>query len=86
MQRYMRVARQLLSNAYPSKQIQLVVTTAAGGATDLVARTLAQRLSDAMRQPVVVENQPAGSGAIAAAKLPAQVQTAIRCCWPQTIP
>ncbi len=52
---------------YPSKPIHLVVTTAAGGAGDLVARALADRLMESMRQPVVIENQPAGNGGIAGA-------------------
>jgi tripartite-type tricarboxylate transporter receptor subunit TctC len=51
---------------YPSKPIQLVVTTAAGGALDLVARTVAERLSASLRQPVVIDNQPAGNGSVAA--------------------
>ena len=51
---------------YPAKPIQLVVTTAAGGALDLVARTVADRLSAAMHQPIIIENQPAGNGAVAA--------------------
>lgn len=52
--------------SYPSKPIRLVITTAAGGALDLVARTVAERLSESMRQPVVVDNQPAGNGSVAA--------------------
>jgi tripartite-type tricarboxylate transporter receptor subunit TctC len=56
-------------DAYPSKPIKLVVTTAAGGANDLVARALAERLSESMRQPVVIENQPAGNGGIAAGQV-----------------
>jgi len=42
------------------------VTTAAGGALDLVARTVADRLSDALHQPVIIENQPAANGSVAA--------------------
>src|SRR6478672_6562996 len=53
-------------DTYPSRPIQLVVTTAAGGALDLVARTVADRLSDALHQPVIIENQPAGNGGVAA--------------------
>lgn len=53
-------------NAYPSKPIQLVVTTAAGGALDLVARTVADRLSASMHQPIIIDNQPAGNGSVAA--------------------
>jgi tripartite-type tricarboxylate transporter receptor subunit TctC len=52
--------------SYPSKPIQLVVTTAAGGALDLVARAVAERLSESLRQPVIIENQPAGNGSVAA--------------------
>jgi tripartite-type tricarboxylate transporter receptor subunit TctC len=53
-------------DVYPTKPIQLVVTTAAGGALDLVARTVADRLSASMHQPVIIENQPAGNGTVAA--------------------
>ena len=42
---------------YPTKPIHLIVTTAAGGAGDLVARAFAERLSESMRQPVIIENQ-----------------------------
>jgi tripartite-type tricarboxylate transporter receptor subunit TctC len=55
--------------SYPSRSIHLVVTTAAGGANDLVARALAERLSESMRQPVIIENQPAGNGGIAAGQV-----------------
>src|SRR5262245_31569037 len=53
-------------DSYPSKPIQLVVTTAAGGALDLVARTVADRLSASIHQPVIIDNQPAGNGSVAA--------------------
>ena len=56
-------------DSYPSRPIQLVVTTAAGGALDLVARAVAERLSASMRQPVVIENQPAGNGGVAAGQV-----------------
>jgi hypothetical protein len=42
---------------YPWRPMQLVVTTAAGGALDLVARTVADRLSVSMNQPIIIENQ-----------------------------
>src|SRR5258705_7563843 len=45
---------------YPSKPIRLVVPYAAGGITDVIARALGQRLTEAWRQPVVVENKPGG--------------------------
>ncbi|MCC6780022.1 MAG: tripartite tricarboxylate transporter substrate binding protein [Hyphomicrobiales bacterium] len=53
-------------DSYPSRPIQLVVTTAAGGALDMVARAVADRLSASMQQPIVIENQPAGNGSVAA--------------------
>src|ERR1700745_252215 len=51
---------------YTWKPRQLVVTTAAGGALDLVARAVADRLSASMHQPIIIDNQPAGNGSIAA--------------------
>ena len=51
---------------YPWKPIQLVVTTAAGGALDLVARTVADGLSASMHQLIIIDNQPAGNGSVAA--------------------
>jgi tripartite-type tricarboxylate transporter receptor subunit TctC len=56
-------------DSYPSKDIHLVVTTAAGGADDFVARTVAQRLSTAMGQPIIIENKPAGNGSVAAGEV-----------------
>lgn len=51
---------------YPSRPIRLISGFAAGGATDLVARIVAQSVTDALGQPVVVENKPGASGNIAA--------------------
>ena len=48
---------------YPTKQIELVVPYAAGGGTDLLARTLADALKAHLPQPVGVVNKPGGSGA-----------------------
>jgi tripartite-type tricarboxylate transporter receptor subunit TctC len=45
------------AQSYPSKQITLVVTAAAGGVTDVVARALGQRLAEAWGQQVVIENR-----------------------------
>ena len=56
---------------YPSKPIRLIVPNAAGGSTDLVARTTANKLSDSLGQPVVIENR-AGSGGIIGAELVAR--------------
>ena len=44
--------------AYPTKPIRIVVPLAAGGPGDLLARAIAQKLSDTMAQPVVIDNRP----------------------------
>jgi tripartite-type tricarboxylate transporter receptor subunit TctC len=51
---------------YPNKPITLVVSFAAGSGTDSVARIVAQKLSERLKQPVVVENKAGANGQIAA--------------------
>lgn len=53
--------------AYPTKPVKVVVGYAAGGAVDLVARTIGQAISGPLGQPVVVENKP-GAGTNIAVK------------------
>ena len=52
---------------YPNKPVKLVVGYAAGGAVDIIARTVGQSMSGSMGQPVVVENKP-GAGTNIAVK------------------
>ena len=55
----------LAQNApYPSQPIKLIVPYPAGGATDTLARTMAQKLQEAWNQTVIVENKPGASGTI----------------------
>lgn len=56
----------LAQSNYPNKPIRMIVSVGAGGATDTLARRLAERLTKSLGTPVYVENQPGGSGVIAA--------------------
>lgn len=66
------------AQAWPTKPIRLLVGFAPGGGTDIVARSLAPKMSEVLGQQVVVENKPGAAGTIAAdqtAKSPADGYT-----------
>jgi len=66
------------AQAWPSKPVKIIVPFAAGGATDVVARLLAQKLTDSWGQTVLVENRAGAGGNIGAdvvAKSPADGYT-----------
>ena len=49
---------------YPTRLIKIIVPYAAGGAVDIVARTIGQPLAEALKQPVIVDNRPGASANI----------------------
>ena len=53
-----------LAQGFPAKPIRLIVNLPPGTAADLVARTLAPKMSESMNQPVLVENRPGATGYI----------------------
>ena len=53
-----------LAQTYPVKPVKIVVAFTAGGTTDIMARGLAQRLTDRFKQPFVIENKPGAGGNI----------------------
>jgi tripartite-type tricarboxylate transporter receptor subunit TctC len=66
------------AQSYPTKSIRLIVPFPAGGATDLFARTVSQKLGERLGQTVVVDNKPGAGGTLGAdlaAKAPADGYT-----------
>jgi len=58
-----------LAQAYPSKPVRILVGFAPGGAMDIVARTVGQKISASIGQPVIVDNKPGAASNIAIRQL-----------------
>jgi tripartite-type tricarboxylate transporter receptor subunit TctC len=59
------VAPALAQQDYPSRPIRLITAAAQGGTSDLLARVFGARLTDVLKQPVLVDNRASASGVIA---------------------
>ena len=54
------------ADSYPSRPITLLVPFPPGGSADTVIRPIAQKVADALKQPIVIDNRPGGGGNVAA--------------------
>jgi len=55
-----------VAQPFPNRPIRAIVGFVPGGSTDLIARQLAQKLTESLGQPVIVDNRPSGAGIVAA--------------------
>jgi tripartite-type tricarboxylate transporter receptor subunit TctC len=53
-------------DVYPTRQVRIIAPFTAGGGTDILARLIAQKLSESLKVPFIVENKPGANGAIGA--------------------
>src|SRR5688500_1937618 len=63
----------VLAQTYPVRPIRIVLPYGAGGNSDIIARVLAQHLSQSLRQQVIVDNRP-GAGGIVATEIAKQAE------------
>ena len=60
------VSSTALAQPYPAKPVRIMVGASPGGGTDIIARLLADKFAESMKQPFIVENRPGASNTIAA--------------------
>jgi tripartite-type tricarboxylate transporter receptor subunit TctC len=61
------VAQGTLAQGWPSKPLKIIVPFTPGSGTDIIARTVSERLSPQLGQPIVIENRPGAGGTIGGA-------------------
>jgi len=59
-------ASSAIAQSYPAKPVRIIIPFTSGAAADTVARLIAPKLTDAMGQPIVIENRPGAGGVLAA--------------------
>lgn len=59
-------SREAVAQTFPAKTVRIIVPFPAGGTTDVIARFVAQRMSETMGQPVIIENRGGAGGTIGA--------------------
>lgn len=57
------------AQSWPEKPVTVVVPFASGGTTDIIARTIGQKMGESLRQPVVVDNRPGAGGTLGASNV-----------------
>ncbi|CAG2156318.1 Bug family tripartite tricarboxylate transporter substrate binding protein [Cupriavidus numazuensis] len=65
----MLLAQPASAQVYPDKMVRILVPSIAGSAPDIIARQMAERLTSAWKQQVIVENKPGGNGIVAMSAL-----------------
>ncbi|MBI0435745.1 tripartite tricarboxylate transporter substrate binding protein [Roseomonas sp. KE0001] len=63
------LGRQARAQAWPNRPTTMIVPFAPGGSSDIIGRAVAQRMTEALGQPVVVENRPGAAGEVGARQL-----------------
>ncbi len=64
---------------YPGKAVRIIVPLAAGGPSDLLARVVGQKMSEAWSQPVVIDNRPGANGVVGCELVAAARPMVTRC-------
>jgi len=67
------------AQAYPARPVRIVVGYAAGGSADILARLIAQSLSERLKQSLLIENKVGAGGNIPSIPYCVRLQMAIRC-------